>query len=98
MSSGVSRPFLVLCHRAAMSGKRARSEVVAVGTLPAQLGHRAPFVRERTSACQTCEGLLEQRHRTLRALPGTTSFGVRAPFFLGSHSAAIAGNTAPSDR
>lgn len=89
--SGVRVPFLLGCHSLAMAGYwLARSFSPGMIFLPAQTGQPLPWARLEIMAWYSWP--LGQIHQTLRRLPGTTSFGVRAPFFVGCHSLARVGS------
>ena len=49
------------------------------------------FVRELTFALQMCHGFKLHRHQAWAFVPGTTSLASSSLFFVGCHSAAIAG-------
>ena len=93
--SGVTSPFLVGCHCAAISGKRVRREFVTEVFLPAQHGQPAPFaffIRFSTLVCHSWSGLLGHRHQNFLCEPAGTLSGVTSPFLVGCHWAATSGN------
>src|SRR5262249_23139725 len=96
-SSGVRFPFLVGCHCAAMPGKRDASELVTETLCPVQKGHFLSgfrlSVREWTEACHSWSRPLAHSHQTRKPDRATTLLGVRSPFFVGCHSAAMPGKS-----
>ena len=90
-SKGVAEPFFVWCHWAASSGNFAPNDVSRVRWWPEHFGQPLPRERRDTVASHSC--CFAQIQTTRRLLPGRTSVGPNR-FFVGCHSAAIAGNRA----
>lgn len=83
--SGVRGSFFSGCHCFAISGNcDARSVCPAMGSFPAQYGHRVPvLVRVYTGLCHSCP--CSHCHHTRLLLPLLTVSGVNCPFFSQSH-------------
>ena len=97
-SAGVRSPFFVGCHSAAISEEKASSEFVTDTRCPAQHGHPLfDNVRSLILADHSWSGPSGHIHQTFLLLPATTSAGVRSPFFVGCHSAAISEEKASSE-
>lgn len=91
-SYGVSVPFKVGCHWAAISGIQVNKSLNPLSTLRiAQYGQpQAAWVRVRTGVFR--EWPFSHCHQTQRLLYRVTISGVRGAFFSMSHCAAILGN------
>src|SRR5208337_1108397 len=88
MVSGVSCPFLMGCHSAAMSGRIVAKVFDGTTTKPWQQPQPFPEIaRLPMMACHSWSFILEHFHHTFRSEPAVTSFGVRVPFLDGCHSA-----------
>src|SRR2546426_287679 len=81
-----------------MSGNSDARELVTETFSPAQHGHPTlVLVRLLTTACHSWSGPFGHFHQYFSADPATTLSGVRFPFFMGCHPAAIFGKEQASE-
>ena len=91
--SGVTSPFLVGCHWAAMSGNFPARLLVTDNCRPEQHGQPTPLlVRLFATASHSWSSATSHFHQNLLFDPATTSAAVRSPFLVRCHCAATSGN------
>ena len=84
--TGVTLPFLVGCHWAAMSGWRAARELVTESFRPLQHGQPLPaLVRLLTVVLHSWSGPAGHFHQHLLLEPAKTCSGETTPFLVGCH-------------